>query len=74
MAVIKGKNLNDLSDWNDKELRKLKINVNNRIKSFEASEKAKELPKNNPLYGIGLERCRELLEDIRKAEKNLKLS
>lgn len=74
MAVIKGKNLNDLSDWNDKELRKLKISLNNRIKSFEAAGKPKELPESNPLYGIGEERCRELLEDIRKAEKNLKFS
>lgn len=74
MAVIKDKNLNDLSGWNDKELRKLKINLNNRIKAFEAAGKPKELPKSNPLHGIGEERCRELLEDIRKAEKNLKFS
>lgn len=71
MAKIKGKDLNNLSDWNDKELRKLKINLNNRLQTFQSSPKAKELPKSNPLFGFGEEECKQLLEDVKKAERDL---
>lgn len=71
MATIKGKDLNNLSDWNEKELRKLKINLNNRLQTFQFSPKAKDLPKSNPLFGLGVEECKQLLEEVKKAEKNL---
>lgn len=74
MAVIKGKDLSKLEDWNDKELRKLKINLNNRIQTFQNSAKPKELPKSNPLFGLGEEECKNLLKEVQKAEKNLKFS
>lgn len=70
MANIKDKNLNDLSDWNLKELRKLKINLKNRIEKLKVSEKS-ELQKSNPLFGKDINECESLLEDIRKAEKKL---
>jgi hypothetical protein len=71
MAVIKGKDLTKLEDWNDKELRKLRINLNNRIQTFQFSAKAKDLPKSNPLYGMGEEECKSLLEAVKKAEREL---
>lgn len=71
MAKIKGKDLNDLSSWNEKELRKLKINLNNRIQTLSLSVKAKELPESNPLYGLGSEECKSLLGKVFGAEKVL---
>ncbi len=72
MAVIKGKDLSDLSGWNDKELRKLKINLSNRIQTFDLSPKAKDLPASNPLFGFGVEQCQSLLRNVCAAEKKLK--
>lgn len=72
MAVIKNKDLTQLSDWNEKELRKLKINLSNRIQTFDLSPKAKDLPKSNPLYGFGVEQCKSLLQNVYAAEKQLK--
>lgn len=71
MAAIKGKDLSELGDWNEKELRKLKINLNNRIQTLETSVKAKELKDSNPLSGLGVEECKSLLNDVYKAEKVL---
>lgn len=71
MATIKGKDLNNLNDWNEKELRKLKINLNNRLQTFQFSQKAKDLPKSNPLFGLGEDECKKLLEEVKKAERNL---
>lgn len=71
MAVIKGKDLTKLENWNDKELRKLKINLNNRIQSFQFSAKPKELPKSNPLFGMGEEECINLLENVKNAQRDL---
>lgn len=71
MAVIKGKDLTKLENWNDKELRKLKINLNNRIQSFQFSTKLKELPKSNPLFGMGEEECINLLENVKNAQRGL---
>ena len=71
MAKIKGKDLSNLKDWNDKELRKLKINLNNRLQTFQSSPKAKDLPKSNPLFGLGEDECKSLLEAVKKAEREL---
>lgn len=71
MAKIKGKDLNDLSSWNEKELRKLKINLNNRVQTLDQSVKAKELPESNPLSGLGIEECKKLLGEVFSAEKKL---
>lgn len=74
MAKIKGKDLDNLSSWNEKELRKLKINLNNRMQTLQSSVKAKELPESNPLYGLGSEECKSLLDKVFKAEKILSKS
>ena len=74
MAVIKGKDLQDLSSWNDKELRKLKINLNNRIQTLEIKPKAKDLSESNPLYGFGIDECKSLLNNVTKAERELSKS
>lgn len=71
MAVIKGKDLGKLNEWNEKELRKLKINLNNRVQTLEQSVKSKELKENNPLSGLGIEECKSLLEKVFRAEKAL---
>ena len=73
MAVIKGKDLNDLSGWTDKELRKLKINLNNRIQTLTLSSKASELKESHPLAGLGIEECQSLLRSVSAAEKKLNL-
>ena len=71
MAKIKGKDLSNLATWDQKELRKLKINLNNRVQTLEASVKVKELPESNPLFGLGSEECKSLLERVYKAEKKI---
>lgn len=72
MADIKLKDINQLADWNSKELRKLKITVKNRIQAFDASANPKELSNSHPLRCFSVEQCQELLQNILKAEKNLK--
>ena len=71
MANIKNKDLNDFSDWNVKELRKLRINLKNRIESFTNAEKPKELQKGNPLFGKNLGELKDILAKVVKAEKAL---
>jgi len=70
MAKINNKNINDLSDWNMKELRKLKINSKNRIQSLEMSQKS-ELSKSHILSGMDIGELKEIILKIHRAEKNL---
>lgn len=72
MANLKTKNIKNLEEWNDKELRKLRITLNNRISSLKTGGKPKELPESHPLKGKDLEGCQELLESVQKAERILK--
>jgi hypothetical protein len=72
MANIKDKDLNDLSGWNAKELRKLKINIKNRLQSFSGFSKPKELQKSHPLVELGEFELKELLAEIARAEKKLR--
>ena len=72
MAVIKDKDLKDLSSWNAKELRKLKINIKNRMNGFSAFKKPKELQPSNPLADLGEFELKKLLEEISTAERKLK--
>lgn len=71
MADIKLKDKNKLETWNAKELRKLKITLNNRISTLENSSKPKELTAKHPLFEMGAEECKNLLKEVLKAEKNL---
>jgi hypothetical protein len=72
MANIKEKDLTDLSTWNMKELRKLKINIKNRLESLNSFRNSnKELQKNNILFGKESGELQTLLTHIAKAEKKL---
>lgn len=72
MADIKLKDISKLETWNAKELRKLKMTINNRISVLENSSKPKDLPASHPLSEMGVDMCKDLLSRINKAEKNLK--
>lgn len=71
MANIKEKDIHNLSDWNMKELRKLKIMLGNRITSFENSSNPKELQKSHILFDVSHDECKKLLENVYQAEKDL---
>ena len=71
MANIKAKSLNELKTWNVKELRKLRMTLKNRIESFKASAKPKDLASSHLLYDYSLEQCQELLEKVLNTEKEL---
>ncbi len=68
---IKMKNISDIENWNLKQLRNLRINLNNRIQTYQNSPKAKELQKSHVLYGLGVEECNQLLEKVKRIEKKL---
>ena len=70
MANIKAKDINDFSDWNVKELRKLRITVKNRISALDLS-KSKELSKSHPLFEMQEGECKVLLDRIIQAERKL---
>ncbi len=71
MANIRSKSIDKLEEWNQKELRKLRITINNRISSLEAGPKAKELPESHPLKNFDIEACKDLLSKVQKQEKSL---
>ncbi|MBC75647.1 MAG: hypothetical protein CME64_06495 [Halobacteriovoraceae bacterium] len=71
MANIRQKSIQELESWNLKELRKLRISVKNRIQSLEFSKKPKELPSSHPLSQMGVEECKNLLQKVQKAERDL---
>ncbi|OFZ21534.1 MAG: hypothetical protein A2202_08905 [Bdellovibrionales bacterium RIFOXYA1_FULL_36_14] len=73
MANLKLKDISNLGEWNEKELRKLKMLVKNRIHSFENSAKQAELKKNHPLYKMDDFECKSLLENILTAQRKLKI-
>jgi len=70
MANIRNKNINELTTWDRKELRKLKITINNRIESLSSQGKPKDLPESHPLSGMSIESCKELLLKVNREEKN----
>lgn len=65
------KDITNLADMDAKQLRNLKINLNNRLQSFKTSETPKDLQKSHALYGLGKGQCEELLQKVRAAEKKL---
>ncbi len=66
------KDLNEIENWNEKQLRSLRCNLNNRIKAFEGFGKPKELQKSHVLFGLGEQECKDLLTKVKKLEKQLK--
>jgi len=65
------KNLAEMDTWNLKQLRSVRINLNNRIQAYTNSPTPKDLQKSNPLFGLGKEECETLLSKVRKIEKKL---
>ncbi len=70
MAKINDKDLNDLSTWTMKELRKLKINAKNRISSLSVNPKS-ELSNSHILRGMEPGELNDLIVKIHRAEKVL---
>ena len=70
MAKIGNKNLKDLSAWDLKELRKLRIMLKNRISALELAPK-KSVAESHPLHNMDLGDCKELLVNVQRAEKKL---
>lgn len=71
MANIKAKPITELETWTSKELRKLRIEIKNRISSFEVKPEPKKLPEKHPLFGLAVGECKVLLDKVVKAEKSL---
>ena len=71
MANIKNKNIEELSEWNAKELRKLRITLNNRIASLKSPGKDRELPESHILFEMTEGDCENLLLEVKRAEKAL---
>lgn len=70
MAKISDKDITDLTSWNAKELRKLRINAKNRIEALKLRPKS-ELGSNHILAGMETGELDDLLIQIRRAEKAL---
>jgi hypothetical protein len=71
MAKIKDKDIKKLEGWDQKELRKLRILINNRLGSLDSFRKTKELPNSHLLFGMEAGQCKELLANVLRAEKKL---
>ncbi len=65
------KNFDDLATWPLKELRKLKMNLNNRIEKFKRDPDAKELPPGHMLHGLNPFECEKLLLELNRVVKAL---
>ena len=61
-----------LEEMNLKDLRGLRIKLNNRINSLKSFGKPKELQKSHVLFGLELGECEELLANVKRAERDLK--
>ena len=65
------KDYSDLENLTAKELRKLRMNLNNRLEAYKNSDSPKELSKSHMLCGLERGQCEELLSRVKKAEKKL---
>jgi hypothetical protein len=70
MADIKLKDLEKLETWNTKELRKLRMTLNNRINELESASSPKKFSENHPLFEKDQDDCKVLLRKIMKQEKS----
>lgn len=71
MANIKEKNVNQLDNWNQKELRKLRMVIRNRISAFDSGKKPKDLEEDHPLFGLDQGSCKDLLQKVQSVEAKL---
>lgn len=70
MAKITHKNINDLSDWNTKELRKLKIMCKNRLSALKNNPN-NEAASSHILYNLNAKALDLLVVNIARQEKIL---
>jgi len=63
------KNFENLETWSPKELRKLRMNLNNRLETFKSKSDPKELAKSHMLHGLEHGQCEDLLLKVKQAEK-----
>ncbi len=69
VANIKLKDIKQLELWNDKELRKLRMVIKNRISYLENPKDKGELPTNHPLFNKQLGECKEILQKVISVEQ-----
>ncbi len=62
-------NFDNLEEWSPKELRKLRMNLNNRLESYKRTDEPRELAKSHMLHGLERGACEELLRKVKQAEK-----
>lgn len=74
MAKLSDKSLDNLNEWNTKELRKLRMTLHNRIEKLKKNPKDNTIKSNHPLYGLGPVECEQLMDRIKKTEKTLKIA
>jgi hypothetical protein len=67
---INDKDINNLTSWDAKELRKLRINAKNRIEALKLRPKS-ELGNNHILKSMEIGELEELLLQVKRAEKAL---
>ena len=69
--------ISELDQKNPKQLRTLRNQLNNRMKSFEDElkfgKKVGKISESHALYGLNLKDCQTLIIETRKALKNVKL-
>jgi hypothetical protein len=63
------KDYSDLSELNDKKLRTLRNNLNNRLESFKRGGE-KHLPPSHMLHGLDEAGCKKLLEKVQSEMKD----
>jgi len=68
--------LNTLSDRSPKQVRTLRNQLNNRIKSFEDElsfgKKLSKISESHALFGLNLKDCKDLLLKTKQALRNVK--
>lgn len=58
------KNLETIHEWDPKQLRTLRNNLNNRLASFKLGDKPKVLQTSHVLHGLEEGECKKLLEKV----------
>lgn len=63
------KDYKDLSELNDKKIRTLRNNLNNRLEAFKKGGE-KSLPPSHMLHGLDESQCKELLGRVQQELKS----
>jgi hypothetical protein len=60
------KDLKELNNWTEKQLRTLRNNLNNRIESFKKNDSPKPLQASHILFNKTSQECIDLLKQVKK--------